>query len=301
LQTDYYESKYEYEVNLILANRYKQLIRHYYFNQALILLNEEITKLLIEHEQLQGEKYSLKLLIDTDEKLLKRQLRKRNIQTSQEILENYFLTIHGIEEAIVWEGFEMITVENIRKKMLSDTVGSSGAYDLAMKSLKLDEQEFKIEKAESYRNIGFFQAEYDTDRGKDFNDHMGFQLGISIPVFNPKKPQLQREKLDLIESEYQLQQIKDESETDRFNKYRELLESIWSYEVVDQRLKAFEAFGRNITYDDVEDYLALISYLGSLQMLKNDIYLECLNTYIDLLAMSGKLSQSPFVNYISEK
>jgi ABC-type Fe3+-siderophore transport system permease subunit len=45
--------------------------------------------------------------------------------------------------------------------------------------------------------------------------------------------------------------------------------------------------------------LALISYLGNLRMLKHDIYLECLNTYIDLLAMSGQLSQSPFVNYLS--
>ena len=301
LQADYFESKYDYEVNLILANRYKQLIRHYYFTQTDTLLSAEIMKLVVTYEQNQTSNFSIKQLIDTDEKILKKELRRKEIQTSVEILENYFYEIHGITDSVHWTACEMIHVDKMKALLLADTIAQSKAFDLALKNFQMDEQAFKIEKAESYRNIGFFQAEYDTDRGKEFNDHMGFQLGISLPVFNPKKPQLQREKLELIESEHQLQQVKDESEVDRFNLNKKLLGHIWSYEVVEKRLKDFEALGRDITYDDMEDYLALINYLGNLRLLRNQIYLECINTYIDLLAMSGELSNSPFVNYISNE
>ena len=301
LQADYFETKYDYEVNLILGNRYKQLIRHYYFKQANDLLDAEILMLVVTYEQIQGSNFSIKQLIDTDEKILKKELRRNEIQTSIDILENYFYEIHKITDSVNWASFDMVSVGKIKDLMLADTSARTKAFELALKNFQMDEQAYKIEKAESYRNIGFFQAEYDTDRGKEFNDHMGFQLGISLPVFNPKKPQLQREKLDLIETEHQLQQVKDESEFDRFNLNKKLLGHIWSYEVVEKRLMDFEAFGKDITYDDMDDYLALINYLGNLRLLQNQIYLECLNTYIDLLAMSGQLSQSPFVNYLSNK
>jgi hypothetical protein len=299
LQTDLLNTKYDFEVNLILANRYKQLIRHFYLTEDLELIETEITRLMISYEQLQGNNFSIKQLIETDEKILKKELRRKEIGTSVEILENYFREIHGMNDSINWNQFEMITIDKIKEIMLSDTNSHSKAFELALKSFQLDEQAFKIEKAESWRNIGFFQAEYDTDRGNEFNDHMGFQLGINLPVFNPKKPQLQREKLELIDTEQQVQQVKDESAVERFNLNKKLLEHVWSYEVVSSRLEDFEEFGKQITYDEMEDYLALISYLGNLRMLKNEIYLECLNTYVDLLSMSGMLSQSPFVNYLA--
>lgn len=298
---DYVELKYNYEVNLIIANRYKQLISHYYLVEAKEQLNLEIDRLKISYEQLQTQKFSLKLLIETDEQMLKKELRKKEIQSSIDILENYIYKIHRITDSISWAGVSMITVEQIRNRMKLDTTYRSFAFDLAFKSFKMDEQAFKIKKAESFRNIGFFQAEYDTDRGKDFNSHLGFQLGISLPIFNPDKPDLQRENLELLESEYELKQIRNEAEIKRFNLNKKLLETIWSYEVVNKRIADFEAFGQEITYDNMEDFLTLTEYLGSLNRLKSEYYMECLNLYIDLLAHAGKLSASPLFNYISNE
>lgn len=299
IQSDYFETKYEYEVNLILANRYKQLISHYYLIQAKKQLDTEIAQMMISYEQLQGTKFSFKLMLETDEKILKKEIRRKDNQTSVEILENYIREIHGITDSISWADFTLVTVEQIKNIMALDTNIRSNAFKLALISFRMDEQSYKIKKAESFRNIGFFQAEYDTDRGNDYNDHIGFQLGISLPVFNPDKPDLQRKKLELLESESELAQLEDESEVERFNLNKKLLKTIWTYEVVEKRLNDFTALGQNITYEEMEDYLALINYLSSLRSLKNEIYLECLNTYIDLLALSSKLSGSPFVNYIS--
>lgn len=299
IQSDFLETKYEYEANLILANRYKQLISHYYLIHSKEQLDTEIAQMMISYEQLQGKNFSFKLMIETDEKILKKQIRKKDIQTSIEILENYIHEIHGITDSISWADFNLVTIEQIKNITTLDTITRSNAFKLALISFRMDEQSYKIKKAESFRNIGFFQAEYDTDRGNDYNDHIGFQLGISLPVFNPDKPDLQRKKLVLLESEVELAQLEDESEVERFNLNKKLIKLIWSFEVVDKRLKDFTALGQQITYEDMEDYLALINYLSSLRTLKNEIYLECLNTYIDLLALSAKLSGSPFVNYIS--
>jgi hypothetical protein len=283
-----------------LANRYKQLISHFYLSQALKLLNNEILQLTFSYEQSQGSNLSIKYLIETDEKILKRELKRKEVLSSVKILENYIRRIHGIKDSISWDDITVVTIEKIKRQILTDTSTYSSAFQLALKSFRLEEQSFKIEKAESFRNIGFLQAEYDIDRGKEFNDHMGFQLGINLPVFNVDKPKLQREKLELLETESQLQQEKDESEIKRFNLNKKLVQHIWSYETVEKRLKDFEAFGRDISYDEIEDYLALINYLGSLQMMKNEIFFECVNTYIDLVALSGQLSEKPFVNYLSD-
>jgi hypothetical protein len=265
------------------------------------LTEEELSRLKTGFEQMQSEKFSLKLIVEVDEKILKRELRKKDLQTLKEILEHYFRRVHGFSDSLNWNGFDLITVSTIRQKMAIDTSAISKELELAMKSLQLEEQSYKIEKAEAFSNIGFFQLEYDTDRGKEFDDHMGFQLGIQLPVFNRDKPQLQREKLELIENEYNVQQLEDQTEIDRFNLNRQLLEQIWSYEVVSNRIQTFELLGQDLSYDKVEDYLALVGYLGNLQMLRNDIYQECLGTYLDLLAMTGVLSQRPFVNYLAEE
>ena len=139
LQADFFETKYDFETNLILANRYKQLIRHYYFENELMLLTNEINQLMIGYEQLQGSKFSLKLLVNTDEKILKKELQKKSITTSAEILENYFREVHGFVDNVSWGDFEMISIESIKSTLLSDTIYGSVAFDLALKSFQLAE------------------------------------------------------------------------------------------------------------------------------------------------------------------
>ena len=300
LHTEYLQTKYGFEANLLIANRYKQLIRHYYLVENIKLLNSEIKQLSIAHNQLQLERLSIKELISTDESILKKELKRKDITTELEILEHLIYSIHNIKDSIVWDNFQMISIARITDIILKDTIGNSKEFELALQELKLDEEAYKLNKAESWSNVGFLQAEYDIDRGKDINDHLGFQLGISLPVFNVDKPKLQREKLDLLQDEYDLQGIKDETELDRYYLLRKLSEQVWSYELVSEKLFDFEELGNKLTYDELEDYLTLIGYVSYLRGLKNEISLECVNTYIDLLTLSGKLSSSPFIVYISD-
>lgn len=300
LHTEYLQSKYGFEANLIIANRYKQLVHHYYLEEYIKLLNNEIIQLSIAHNQLQLEDLSLKDLISTDEAILKNELKRKDITATLKILEYSIYSIHNIKDSIGWNNFQMISIPRIVNIIFKDTNRNSKEFDLALQELKLDEEAYKLKKAESWSNIGFIQAEYDTDRGKDINDHIGFQLGISLPVFNVDKPKLQRAKLDLLQNEYELQQLKDETESDRFKLQETLREHIWSYELVSGKLTDFEKLGENMVYDDIEEYLSLIKYIAYLRVLKNEFSLDCVNTYIEVLSLSGQLTSAPFINYISD-
>jgi hypothetical protein len=170
---------------------------------------------------------------------------------------------------------------------------------LALKSYELEQKAYLIEKAESHSNIGYIQAEYDLQNDEAFKDGLGFQLGVSIPLFNPDKPKLQREKLDLLEQEYKVQEVKDENSLDTYKLNEKFRRNIRSYLLLTERLDKLELLSKNITYDDMEDFLAMINYHGNLRALKQESYLDCLNAYIDILALSGRLSEAPYVNYIS--
>lgn len=300
-QTEYLEIKYKYEANLILANRYKQLIKHFHLSKYAEMLTAEISQLLAAYEQIQLQKASFKEWVETDERILKKELKREDVNTSIEMMEYLIGEILGNNEAIRWDNFEVISVARMQDILLPDTVLLSREVELALKSYELEQDAYDVEKAESWSNIGYFQAEYEIDKDNGLNENLGFQLGISLPLFNPDKPKLQRKKLELLEQEYKVQEVKNESSVDQYKLDKKFRKYIRSYQQVTERLDNLELLGKNISYDDMEEFLALINYHGNLSTLKQEIYLDCLDTYIDILALSGRLSEAPYVNYLSNE
>lgn len=300
VHAEYLQSKYSFEANLLIANRYKQLIRHYYLKSSIDIIDDEIKKLETVGAQLQTEKLSIKDWIDADKSMLRMQIKRNELVSSLEILENTLSSVHDLKDPIVWDNFDMISVDNITNISLSDSLHMSGKLDLAQNKLKLEEEAYMLNKAESWSNIGFLQAEYDIDRGKDVNDHLGFQIGINLPVFNVDRPKLQREKLDLIQQESEVKELLVKSVLDKVNLEKELIKNIRNYKLISNRLRLITGFAEDASYEELEDYLTLITYVGEIVTRQNNTYYDCLITYIDLLALSGKLSKSPAIIYISD-
>lgn len=301
LQTEYLELKYDFETNKLLANRYKQLIRHYYLNEYVNLLTIEVDQLTAAYELMQNDMGNFKEWIETDERILKKELKRKEVRSSVEMLEYLIREVIKIDDSIYWNNFEFISTEKMQEVLLPDTIPTLLEIELAMKSFQLGQKAYKVEKAESWSNIGFIQAEYDLKDDNPLEENLGFQLGITIPVFNPDKPKLQQRKLELIEQEAELQEIKDECSTEQFELHLEFRKHIWSYQQVSSRLNEVELLGEKITYENMEEYISLVNYHSNLCILKHEIYLNCLETYIEILAESGRLSKAPYINYISNK
>lgn len=291
--SEYLEAKYNFEANLLLANRYKQLVRHYYLQNYIQILEDEINILEAAGSHLQYEKLSVKEWIDTDSELLEYRTEKNDLNASLEILENTLTSVHDLQYPITWNEFDMITVNSITEQLLLDSVYMSESTSLAMKELRLEEKEYMLNKAESWSNIGFIQAEYDTERGNGIDDHLGFQLGITLPVFNVDKPKLQRDKLDLIQHEADVQEILSNSILDAENIRVELLNQIRNYNIITRKLDMISSFALDASFENFEDYLSVLTYIGELKIMQNDFYYDCLISYINLKAQSGQLGQTP--------
>jgi len=300
-QSEYLQLKYNFEANQIIANRYKQLIRHYFLSSYKDLLTAEINQLQIAYEQMQLTKVSFKDWAETDEKILEKELKGEDVRTSMDILESRISEIIDFQDSISWGDFEFITVQKMQEVLLPDTTVIPMSVRLAMKTYELGQMSYKVEKAQSWGSIGYIQAEYNLESTKQFDESLGFQVGVSLPIFNSDKPKLQRKKLALMEKEYEVKEVENESSREQDKLNNEFRKYIRNYQKLRKRLDEVELLGENISYETMEEYLALINYHGKLRMLKNDAYLNCLNTYIEILALSGRLSEAPFVNYISNE
>jgi len=298
-QKEYLQAKYAYEGNKLLANRYKQLIKHFYLSSYEEMLRDEVDKLTLDYEQMQLKKVSFKDWLETDERIVKKELKRQDVSTSIEMLEYEIGEILESQDSITWNNFEFISVGKMQEVIFPDSAMMSSRVALAVKLFEMDVMAYNVEKAESRSSIGYIQAEYGLEGNGDINKNLGFQVGISLPLFNSDKPKLQRKKLELLGQEHKIIEAENETSLDEYKLNTQFRNQIMKYQQIKERLIEIEALGKNLTYDDIEEYLALINYHGNLKTIRLEVYLDCLNTYIDLLELSGRLSKAPFVNYIS--
>ena len=299
-QKELLQVKYSYETNKLLAERYKQLIQHYFYHTYNRMLKNDAEKLSLAYEQIEMTTANFKEWVETEERILKKELKRQDVIASMQILEYVFQDILNNNEAISWNDADFITVNKMQEVVWPDTTAISTEVALATKLLEMDQLEYKLEKAESRSNIGYIQAEYDLDGNGEINKDFGFQIGVSIPLFNKDRPKLQREKLELIEQEYELIETTRESSFDEFTLKTVFKANTLKYQQLTHRISQIEKLGKNLTYDDMEEYLALENYYSTLKSWQLETYLDCLESYIEILALAGKLAEPPYLNYISE-
>ena len=294
----YIKVKYDFETNLILAERYKTLLRHYFFSNQLDMLKAEAANFENLQSILLESDFSFSNWVKTDESLIKKQLKISEIKLEIQKLEKQMTQITGDETNIEWSTIHVITIDELRMSIEIDSLETTPKYQLLQQALVMKEKEYRLSKSEAWSNIGFIQAEYDTERGNDINQHLGFQLGVSLPVFNKDKPRIRREKLDLLEEEERLNQVRSDYITDGYNLISDFESDMAAYDIITSRLDKIRLLGENISYENIEDYVSLLEYTGFLVQLKNEYMYRCLSNYIDLLTISGEFIVPPYRNYL---
>ncbi len=169
---------------------------------------------------------------------------------------------------------------------------------LATEESKLRSVLYDIEKAESRSNIGFIQAEYDIERGNEINEHLGYQVGVTLPVFNADKPKLQREQLKLQTRNQESQIVKSDRIRAATFYSQEVDYMMAKWNLLTEELAKLES--RTATYDDTE--IMLFSLRKKLQLRKQliNLYLEAMDQYVGVLHLKGVLSSSPLRNYLAK-
>ena len=170
---------------------------------------------------------------------------------------------------------------------------------------KLEAERFRIEKSESLRNIGYFQAEYDTDRGNEPSRHFGYQIGIRIPIVNPDKPDLHRRELNLMDDEAQLAERKDAYRRKMELAVLRIEHLAGQYRLINEKLtqtdgKNFLSLQRSDKGLKMRDLIKLNEFYIELIDRQNTVSKKIFETYIEYLNLSGKLTEMPLRNYLSK-
>jgi hypothetical protein len=169
------------------------------------------------------------------------------------------------------------------------------------RELELNRLELNIEKAEARSGIGYIQSNIDTDKGDSWSDHIGFQVGVRIPIVNPDKPKLNRQRVELLETEAKTASKLTQLEQEKMLNDMFLKRLINRYQIVLDRILVAEGLPLTSTSQvDWSQILALKNY--QLQLLEEKIEIEkqVREVYLDFLNTRNILVGTPMLNYLSQ-
>jgi len=292
-------------VSKVLRKRYQHLINH------LLLSSREIQfrNMVAFFDELRriesNQQTSIKDLIRIDRDLMKLKLDLEQTKTKKEQLELRIKFSYPFSGNIDWNFQSLVSINQIEQIILGDTgnIVLKNAYvNNAEQEKVLEQQVYAVNKAESFSNIGFVQAEYNTERGDDFADHMALRIGVVIPVTNPDRPDLERREMRQIENDKEIEKRIREAELALLLGRNEIRSLLDQYQLVYEKLERYNNFDMlNQSLSDMDVLLDVEKYRNELTMELENLRSGLLLEYIAFLDYQGKLVTYPLTNYLSSE
>lgn len=286
-------------VNDVLKRRYELILEGYYLTSSLGINEENLRKLKEIKSLIVSETGDLEDIIKLEEAITKQELTIKGIFRNMNQLRLAYSGF-GINKIPVFNEANLIQKNQI-DSIVSSTIEDETLELVAEKnSLAREETILKINKAEAFSNLGFVQAEYDSERGDTNDEHIRFQFGIQIPIFNTDRPDNQRRELEFIEEQKSYETLLKEESSDQELRAIELFDFLEEWRLIEVKSKNLVEY-RNIieeTGGSVEAYDRLRSYTFYLQNIELRIQLDVLIRYINHLHSIGKLAENPYQNFL---
>lgn len=294
--------QYELILNEVINEYYDLILEYLYLSK----LQEFNTLFLTQLKDLSTNELTvgsnIKSIIDLDQRSTKLEIDLIEIQYQKAnvllLIKDKLPELSGPE----WVEDSLISHNRIREilnELLIETEITLTENYLSS-SFELDQQDLAIEKAQSFRNIGFIQSEYEANSGGGFNEQLGFQVGITIPLFNPDKPELKRDELRLIERKNRSENRAKDHRLSLEIKTNRLMSLLGQQEAlldkIDQLQKTIDP-----SIEDPDELFELLLYSKDLEIDYLKSRYDALKVFVDLLADMGQLSKTPRINYLSNE
>ncbi|MBR9999385.1 MAG: hypothetical protein KFF73_10460 [Cyclobacteriaceae bacterium] len=310
MEFEFLFTEYQKALNAALNDRYQLILDLMENHDMEILKNRQISVIADEIRSLDAQTsdpdFNLSDYIEARENLLQTRLESNEISHMIGMIKSEIEMKYSFTGDIFAGEIQLADLQTIKIWLNTifndmDTTDNILITSLQNKNL-LSEQRINLETAENRRNIGFIQAEYDRDRGNEMDEHVGFQIGVRIPLTNPDRPDISRRKIDLIEDQAGLMEKKAE-----ISLQGELLGLKLDY--------LFSQYELIINEKNQNDFLRIISLspdltpydlikaqrsMIRLERIGIQIKWEIYRAYIDFLYYSGRLIHIPLKNYLSE-
>ena len=211
---------------------------------------------------------------------------------------------NALDKTVKWDYQQMITIDQIENIVdsLLRVEGSIATIAYQEGKVNLANQEYKLEK--SNINVGYLQTQYQPYRIEQGRKPWNISLGVTIPITNPNKGDMTKKKLEAIEAQHDLENIKSDLrlQSGMFNS--KLHNLIKRYRIIHAKLEELNASNLAKTLIEMNNNnpLAVIQFNGNILKLE-EIVLRLKHTitssYIEFLASIDKLQERPIKNYIA--
>ncbi len=293
-----------------LMERYQVICELVYYQRQKNLADENVQ--LIEKQLNVMQRQSTSSFFDADEyvDLKVEHLNKVvNVEEATFELMNQQSLVNKLYPAASGKTFEfdlneLITVEQINRVIDSLKQQEINSLLIAyhQQKLNVDKSRYVLEK--NNINLGFLQAEYDERRVEQDRTPYTIGLGVTIPITNPNKGDMARQKLNTIETEYELKEAEADEKANKESSYSRVKEMINHYNALKSKISELEnsELAANLSLVKEGDPMVRIKYHSSLnklrvveEKLKRKVYVY----YIEYLFAGDYLQQTPLVNYMT--
>ncbi|SLM31695.1 hypothetical protein MTBBW1_410050 [Desulfamplus magnetovallimortis] len=214
--------------------------------------------------------------------------------------------VNGAEISL--DGSRMITMEQISDRisgMLVNREHENNYLKNAERDVATAEAEYRLEVAEKNRIITFVETAYNAADEEDFDDAFSIEFGFSIPIGSGSETKLRQQKLESMKSRSDRNALEREINHTIPVIQQKLHNRIAQYTAVKKKKEegfAPATFDRLLQMEGTDPLTLLRLRKG---MFKNDILLAKLSrmirtTYINLLDITGILSEKPLINHLAD-
>ncbi len=283
----------------VLAQRYLTFLSYYFAFQSFETTSQKIEALRSIKDAYIRSAKSTKSIVDVEMDILKAQVQQEDLQMEINQIEYQIRSVYPFEGPLSIEGFQILPINqliNSERVQESKSIESNIHVLNEIRKADISFSEWNIRKHESFSNLGFIQSEYEFDQSGPLRNSLGFQFGIQLPIVNPDKPDLQRRKLELLESQNDVK-VKEQEVNLRIHELLQKLENIiGKYDLMSER---YQTFSNEIptSAGDLDALIEIESAKLDIQFSLLELHHSALRTYILLLEEQGDITEP--INLIS--
>jgi len=292
-----------------LMDRYAVMAEYLYYDELRVLMNEHVQ--LIDKQLAILQRQTASSFFDADEyvklrvqyldKLVDSENASLEMMDQQSLMNRLYPASTG--RKLSYEPSSLISIETIEAVVdsLKKREVSSTMIAYRQHKLNVDNKRYNLEK--NNINMGFLQAEYDNRRAVQERTPFNIGLGITIPIVNPNKGDMARQKLNAIESEYELKEAELGERQNREMSFVNLKEAITYYKELQIKIAKLKdnSLAEDLSLIKGGDPLFRIKYetsMNNLKVVEAKLRRKVFNYYIAYLFAGDYLQQEPLVNYL---
>ncbi len=293
-----------------LLERYQVICELVYYQRLKSLADENVQ--LIEKQLNVMQRQSTSSFFDADEYVdLKVEHLDKVVNAEEATFElmNQQSLVNKLYPASFGKKFEfdlndLISVEQINSVIdsLKQQEVNSLLVAYHQQKLSVDKSRYVLEK--NNINLGFLQAEYDERRVEQDRTPYTIGLGVTIPITNPNKGDMARQKLNTIETEYELKEAEADEKANKESSYSRVKEMINHYNALKSKISELEnsELAANLSLVKEGDPMVRIKYhtsLNKLRVVEEKLKRKVYAYYIEYLFAGDYLQPTPLVNFMT--